>query len=147
MLLGLLKLWLYSFLGFLVICLIIPTDPPFTDATVYLNIKPPGKQDNTIYMPIKDRKLKKKIQGWVMENNYKKVLIVVPRFEFFIYYIYFIDNHILPSHNFKMGAKTQKWSPQILFYNYHQTLFEIFGFIYTNIKYYFLYFFSSLQKT
>jgi len=83
-------------------------------------IPPPLITKNSLYISIKDPKFARKIRKWLGDNNYKNVLVVVPRFKFFIYYMRFFNWYIFG--DFKMGAKNCHWSFLSLFHNFHETV-------------------------
>jgi hypothetical protein len=126
------KYWLTGLLIFLLVCFIIPEKKSFTDSTVYMDI-PNAPVENNVGQKVmyiyKDYKnLENIIIKWAQESNHEKILIVVPRFEFFIYYFWLKENKVLLEKiSYKLGARTTCYNISYLIHNYHQTVVEIFS--------------------
>jgi hypothetical protein len=143
MIINLLKIWLYGLVFFLFISFIIPTNKFSKNAIIYIDVPYEKYQNKNIYHIYTkyDHNYHDKIQKWIHDNKYKNVCIVVPRFEFIIYYPEFLlykKNHItiiMKADN--LVIKNIVWKNIIN--NYHQTIWTLFylffSFITQNNKY------------
>lgn len=123
------KYWLGGFLIFLIISMIIPEKKNFTDSTIYLDMPEVYNGiilPNTLYINKASKDINPLLSKWITEGNYERILIIVPRFEFFTYYFWLKENKIL-SHTvkYKMAARTTSYNLSYLIYNYHQTIIEL----------------------